>query len=102
MQSCLSELSCTLVNYLLLGSSSLLGGIPPQLLRGLGLQGPLGAADGAGAGDRDGPEVGAVAVLGGLVGNSAISPFKGVSNPLIHNLEGPIEPTCARFCCRHR
>ncbi|KAL2160527.1 hypothetical protein VTH06DRAFT_1215 [Thermothelomyces fergusii] len=69
------------LNHLLLGGSGLLGGVAPQLPRGLGLQGPLGAADGADTSDRGRPEVGAVAVLGGLVGNGPISPSKGVSKP---------------------
>jgi hypothetical protein len=68
------------LHHLLLGSSGLLGGRTPELLLGLGLEGPLGPADGAGAGDGGLPEVGAVAVLGDLVGNGLVGPVKG--NPV--------------------
>lgn len=57
----------------LLGSgSSLLGLVAAELLLGLGLDGALGAADGRDALDGDLTEIGAVAVLGGLVGNGLV------------------------------
>lgn len=61
---------------LLLSSGSLLSGVAPQLLLRLGLDGPLGPADGAGARDGGGAEVGTVSVLGGLVGNGAVGPVR--------------------------
>lgn len=66
------------VHLLLLGSSGTLGGRTPELLLGLGLEGPLGPADGAGAGDGGLPEVGAVAVLGDLVGNGLVGLARGL------------------------
>lgn len=52
----------------------LLGSVASELLRGVGLGGSLGLADGTGTGNSGGTEVGAVATLGGLVGNGLVGP----------------------------
>ena len=59
---------------LLRGLSSLLGLVAAELGLGLGLDGTLGLADGRDALDSGLTEVGAVAVLGGLVGDRLVGP----------------------------
>ena len=60
-----------------LATDARLGGIAPELVLRRGLDGPLGPANGADAGDGDVPEVGAVSVLGDQVGNGLVGPVKG-------------------------
>jgi len=61
---------------LLASSSGTAGSRTTKLLGGLGFGGPLGAEDGAGAGNSGLAEVGAVAVLGSLAGNSLVGPAR--------------------------
>ena len=67
-------------------SSGALGGVAPELLLGLGLGGPLGAADGAGTGNGSLPKVTTVARLGGLVGDGLVGPGYRMSALCTHVL----------------
>lgn len=66
---------------LLGGGSGLLGLVAAELLLGGRLDGALRSADGRDALDGNLTEIGAVAVLGGLVGNSLVGAIRG-SNEL--------------------
>lgn len=59
-----------------LSRGSLLGGVATELLGGLGLDGALGAADGGGTGNGGLDEIGAVAGLADLAGDSLVGPVR--------------------------
>lgn len=61
------------------GLSGLLGLVASELLLSLGLDGELGTADGRDTLDSELTEVGAVAVLGSLVGDGLVAPGNMVS-----------------------
>jgi hypothetical protein len=69
-----SPLSNSSHQHCLGGSSSLLGRVASELLLRLGLGGELGSADGRDTLDSELTEVGTVAVLGSLVGDSPVAP----------------------------
>jgi len=57
-------------------SRGALGSVTPELLLLVGLAGPLGEADGAGAGDSGRSEIGAVPGLGDQAGDVLVGPDK--------------------------
>lgn len=63
-----------IINFLLGGSGSALGGVATELLLGLGLDGALGFPDGGGAGDGGLSEIRAVTTLGNVVGDVLVGP----------------------------
>jgi len=96
---------------LLASSSGTAGSRTTELLRGLGLDGPLRAEDGAGAGNSSLAEVGAVAVLSSLAGDSLVGPVESqyVSTPccpFLTSVEkkgeggGGFSHTCEQSTCR--